>query len=215
MKDPVYTMLLAFSLIFGITLALADASFVVLYAILIALSPLASRGLDYYRSISEYVDIHQDYDYRYALLGLLPLSLMVEFSWTDMLLGSIALIVVAVAEETFRAGSVVLLRDQIGLPGNLAIVTANAAWISYHFIQKPYDPHYLVFLIFGAIIFTIALIFGGIGAAVLAHILSNSLATWIAISVSGTAQTVDITLGGILALIVFLIGVSGFARKRD
>ena len=215
MKDPVYTLLLAFSLVFGVALALADPSFVVLYALLIALSPLASKGLDYYRSlVNEYIEVDERYDYRYSLLGFLPLAFMVEFSWADVIMGSIALIVVAVAEETFRAGSVVLLRDQIGLPGNLAIITANAAWISYHFIQRPYDLHYLVFLVFGAIIFSLALIMGGIGAAVLAHILSNSLATWIAISVSGTVQTVDLTLGGILALIVFLIGVSGFA-KRD
>ena len=214
MKDPVYAFFLTFSLVFGIALALAQPSFVVLYSLLLALSPFAARGLEYYRSIfREDIGLleSEGYDYRFALLGLLPLPLAVNFSWTDTIFGGMALIVIATAEETFRAGAVTLLKDRMNVDGWFAIVIANMAWIMYHFIQKPFTFGYFVFLLFGAMIFSLVLVMGGIGAAVLAHTLSNSLATWIALSVSG-AKTVDITIGGILVLILFIVGVSGFAR---
>ena len=217
MRDHVYSALLAFSLVFGIPLCLAHPSFTILYALMIAMAPLAARGAEYYRSLlGPYVPGREEgADYRWALLGLVPVPFAFMSSWTNWLYGLIAVVVVAVAEETFRAGSVVLLRDQLQLSPWLAIIAANLAWIAYHFVLKPFSLDYLAFLLLGAFVFTLALVKGGLGAAVLAHILSNSLAAWVVVSVTGTApQQVNLMLGAILVLIALLIGVSGVARKR-
>ena len=218
MRDHVYAALLAFSLVFGIPLCLADPSFTVMYALMIAMAPLAARGAEYYRSLlGPYVPGREEgADYRWALLGLVPVPFAFMSSWTNWLYGLIAVVVVAVAEETFRAGSVVLLHDQLRLNPWLAIMTANLAWIAYHFVLKPFSLDYLAFLLLGAFVFTLALVKGGLGAAVLAHILANSLAAWVVISVTGTSapQRVDLMLGAVLVLIALLIGVSGVARKR-
>jgi len=217
MRDHVYSALLAFSLVFGIPLCLADPSFTILYALMIAMAPLAARGAGYYQSLlGPYVPGEESgADYRWALLGLVPVPFAFMSSWTNWLYGLIAVVVVAVAEETFRAGSVVLLRDQLQLSPWLAIIAANLAWIAYHFVLKPFSLDYLAFLLLGAFVFTLALVKGGLGAAVLAHILANSLAAWVVISVTGTsAPQVNLMLGVVLVLIALLIGVSGVARKR-
>jgi len=190
-RDYAYTAFLAISLVFGIAVCLADTSFTIMYALMIAMAPLASRGVGYYRSLlGEYLPglESEKPDYRWALLGILPIPLAYAFSWTDWIFGAIAMIVIAVAEETFRAGSVVLLRDQLRLDPWIAIAVANGAWIMYHFVLKPFSLEYLVYLLFGAMIFTLALVKGGLGAAVLAHLLSNTLAAWVVISVSGQPE---------------------------
>lgn len=217
MRDHVYAALLSLSLVFGIPLCLADPSFTILYALMIAMAPLAARGAEYYRSLlGPYVPGREEgADYRWALLGLVPVPFAFAFSWMNWIYGLIAVIVVAVAEETFRAGSVVLLKDQLQLDPWLAITIANTAWIAYHFVLKPFSLDYLAFLLLGAFVFTLALVKGGLGAAVLAHILANSLAAWVVISVTGTsAPQVNLMLGVVLVLIALLIGVSGVARKR-
>ena len=217
MRDYAYTALLAFSLVFGIAVCLADPAFTVLYALMIAMAPLATKGVGYYRSLlGRYIPGSESEkpDYRWALSGILPIPFAYMFSWTDWLYGLIAVIVVAVAEETFRAGSVVLLRDQLQLDPWIAVATANATWIAYHFVLKPFSVDYLVFLLIGAVVFTTALVKGGLGAAVLAHVLSNSLAAWVVISVAKPQPSVDLMLGAVLVLVALFIGVSGLVGKR-
>ena len=218
MRDYAYVSLLAFSLVFGIALCLADPAFTAMYAAMLAMAPLATRGVDYYRSLlGRYLPGSESDkpDYRWALLGVLPIPFAYMFSWTDWILGTVAVIVVAVAEETFRAGSVVLLRDQMRVDPWIAIAVANGAWIAYHFVLKPFSVDYLVFLLIGAVVFTTALVKGGLGAAVLAHVLSNSLAAWVAISVAKATPQIDLMLGAVLVLVALFIGVSGLVGKRS
>jgi len=187
-----------------------------MYAAMLAFAPLAAKGVEYYRSLlGRYIPGRDSEtpDYRWALLGLLPVPLAYAFSWTDWIYGLIAVVVVAVAEETFRAGAVVLLRDQMRMDPWVAITTANGAWIMYHFVLRPLSLDYLVFLLIGATVFTAALVKGGLGAAVLAHILSNSLAAWVIVSVVGGAESVDLMLGATLVLIALFIGVSGLVKR--
>ena len=80
-RDYVYSSLLAFSLVFGIALCLAKPEFTILYALMVAMAPLASRGYNYYRSLFGRVlpGREKPGDYRWALLGLIPLPVATLF----------------------------------------------------------------------------------------------------------------------------------------
>lgn len=216
MRDYIYISLFSFSLVFGVYLALLDIRFSVLLLVMYAFAPMAIKGLDLYQSTFEQltgIEREAYPKYQYALLGLIPAFLASFASWEFMLVGGIASIVIAVAEETFRAGAFTLLKQDLDLDPALSLVTANVAWLLFHFAQRPFDLLYAFWLFLCAILFSIALTKGGLGTAVLAHILTNSLAQWIVLSAVGGSAGFDVMLLVIIIIAIFTIAMIGGMKK--
>jgi hypothetical protein len=91
-------------------------------------------------------------------------------------------LLVAVSEEAFRATMLNLaelftrFKDR-ELSGWAKTIFANAVWVVFHFIQRPFDPvaykWYLVWLIASGLVMTFAMTRAGLGAATLIHLLVN------------------------------------------
>ena len=213
--DRVYGFLFAVALVAGIPAMLAEPSLAVLYVIMISFAGFASRGVAYYRRLfSRSIGGVSSGDPKYALLGFLPASLGLFFSWTtDLLLGLAVAVLVAVAEETFRAGAVVVLRNT-GLSGYSAVVAANVAWVAYHFVLHEFSFFYLFYLAVGAVVFTFVLVKAGVGVAALAHLLANGFAAWVAVSSSSASgSTTSLAFGAFVVVFALLLGVSGRAFR--
>jgi len=217
MRDPVYMSLLAFTLIFGVWAALVEPAVTILIVVAYALSPLAVSGLgDYQHVFGEMTGISGENKprYEFAMLGVIPAILANVASWSSLATGAILAVVVAVSEETFRAGAYTLLRRQMYFPPVVALLTANGAWLMYHFAQRPFDLMYAVWLAICAIVFSAVLVKGGLGAACLAHVLTNSMAQWISLAAYGSGEQ-GITVGALalVVLVVFAISMIGGMGK--
>jgi hypothetical protein len=91
-------------------------------------------------------------------------------------------ILVALSEEAFRATMLnfaeVVMRWK-DREFNLAwkILFANAVWILFHFVQRPFDPiaykWYIVWLFISGLVMTYVLVKAGLGSAILLHMLVN------------------------------------------
>ena len=103
-----------------------------------------------------------------------------------LFLGIGAVLLGAVAEETWRAGFLNMFqfvgqkmekRKGREKPGSLISLLAwlgtNAIWLGWHFWQRPWDPYYALWLSICAIIFSLCLHFAGLGSATLAHVCTN------------------------------------------
>jgi len=220
MQDKIYLALLAISLIFSIPVCLRFPEYSILYSIMIFYFPFALTGLKMYRrSLGKLVPGREvGNQYLYALLGL-PLGLLAFLGeWQNLsalvIYGAIVIILVAVAEETFRAGSIVLFSKFLKIDVMWSIFFANLSWILFHFAIRPFNLWYFVFLCIAAVVFTVCLIKGGLGTAVLAHIISNSIASWIVLTTYsvGTA-TLSYSSLAVLMVIVFAIPILGGLTK--
>ena len=214
--DKIYTVLLTFTFIFSIPLCIRFPEYTILYALMIIFSPLALQGTEIYRKVLGKILPGRETgnEYTWSFMGFVPGLFAVLAEWGSvntavLMFGAIAAIMVAVSEETFRAGSIVYLL-RTGLKPQYAIVIANAMWILFHFAIRPFDLFYFLFLSVAAIVFTFVLVKGGLGAAVLAHILSNSLASWIVLSTYNLGMG-DLSYSSlaILMIIVFMIPLIG------
>ena len=215
MKDPIYMSLLAFTLIFGIWTALVFPETSILIFIAYALSAPAIAGINEYQRCFEHItgiSGEKRPRYEYAILGVIPAILAQSLSWTTIATGAILAVVVAVSEETFRAGSFILLKKNMQFPPEISLLIANGAWIAYHFAERSFNISYAGWLIICAFIFSIALVKGGLGAACLAHILTNSMGQWISLTAYGE-QAPPISALALAILIIFMIAVAGGSMK--
>jgi len=89
---------------------------------------------------------------------------------------------VAVSEESFRAtmmnfAEIVLKWRDRELNMAWRALFANAIWILFHFIQRPFNPFaykwYIVWLFVSGLVMTYVLVKAGLGSAVLLHVLVN------------------------------------------
>jgi len=92
-------------------------------------------------------------------------------------------VIVAVAEECFRAACMILTdsayQHYYHKPINmwLKIIVANCLWLLFHFIQRPFDPfaykYYILWLFISGLLLGYLVEKAGLGSAALAHFLVN------------------------------------------
>ena len=217
-SDRALGFLFALAAVGGIPLALAGPTCAFLYVFMFFSAPFAIRGWHF---ICRVLGERPRIDYRWALLGLIPVAFSpLTASWGDVL-GAIALVVVAIAEEFFRAGAAVLthyLMEDVGLRGRpfavLSLIVANLLWIAYHGVHRDLTGGYVLFLVVCATVFSLALVKGGLGAACLAHILTNALASWVVLSTYLPSETGEVFVSGLLIVVVVAVVMYAVARGR-
>lgn len=112
---------------------------------------------------------------RIAMFQVIVLSL----SWLDDLEGIVVLALIATAEETFTAGVTNILLNTntfvkgLVIPLPIAFMLGRGAWLVMHFILRPFDPLYALWLAVTGAVLAVIMWKVGLGAATLGHFLVN------------------------------------------
>jgi len=202
-----------FSLLLGFFVALSPNTIgqgaVVLILISTILLPFAKKGVR---------ELSVNTNPLLGLLGIIPAIVGVFFVsivdlTKDIVIAVAILLLVAISEEIFRAGawyiSKTMFLSNLDLSNNIknyiALAIANLLWVLYHFSQRPFNMDYFIWLLFAGTIFSFCLIYGGLEASILAHLITNAFASWIAYS---TYKVGYLNMGVLLSLLMISLVIS-------
>ena len=199
-KDKIYIMMLVAAGVSGLWLSLQSAGYLLAFNV----NTLMISCMIFTLTSANYIVNAKPWQMQiqYAALAIIPIALRwllnlpffqsytpQHASMLDVMaqilfaLQVIALwTIVAVAEESFRATMMNVWEGIYRLKNRQTntiakVMFANALWVLFHFIQRPFDPvaykWYIVWLAASGVVLGLVLEKAGLGAAALAHFMVN------------------------------------------